>query len=164
MSSDNEHTAIENLTQDPDDRFHITDERSANWLVRRINQSRAYAHHVEQWAAAELRRAQRDEQYMLSRYGNELAEWARRRIGQQRGKRKCVSLPAGVVGFRNEPTKLTVTDETRLLAWCRQHLPAAVKVIERVLASVVRDHITTSGELPDGAELRGGGGEKFFIK
>jgi hypothetical protein len=54
-------TDIETLKTIPK-QFAIDNEKSANWLVKRIQQSRAYAQKVKEWAEQELRRAAREEQ------------------------------------------------------------------------------------------------------
>jgi len=146
-----------------DDAFHIRDEGSANWLLRRITECRAYRERVARWAQAETLRADRQEAFLLHRFRGELEAWAREQIGKQLGGRKSIALPAGVLGLRREPTKLLVVDERALVAWCRAHLPAAVKVTESLLKSEIQTHIKTTGECPDGAEIAGGT-ERFYIK
>src|SRR4051812_34057237 len=54
------------------ERFAVTDEASANWLVRKVLEARRYAERVEAWAAAEMRRARRDEAFLLGRFGSDL--------------------------------------------------------------------------------------------
>lgn len=146
-----------------DDRFHVRDEQSASWVVRKINEERAYRRRVADWCEAETRRSERREAFLLHRFGAELADWTRRQLAKQFGKRRSVPLPAGIVGFRIEPTRIVVADEPKLISWCRKHLPTAVKVVTSVLKSEINSHIKTTGECPDGAEIAGGG-EKFFIK
>src|SRR5206468_4077872 len=118
---------------------------------------------VADWWEAETRRSERREQFLWHRFGAELADWTRRQLQAQYGSRRSLHLPSGVVGFRTEPTRIVVADEPKLIAWCRQHLPSAVKVVESVLKSEISAHIKSSGECPDGAELAGGG-EKFYVK
>jgi hypothetical protein len=142
--------------------FRVHDDSSANWLIRKITECRAYRERVERWAAAEIKRAEREEAFFLTRFGGQLETWARQQIAKQHG-RKSLRLPAGTVGFRTEPTRLAVTDEPALLAWCKARLPSAVKVVERVLKSSLKDHVRTTGEVPSGAEVTGGQ-QKFFIK
>src|SRR4051812_15613036 len=142
--------------------FSVHDAVSANWLIRKIVECRRYREHVEQWAAAELKRAEREEAFFITRYGHQLEAGARRQIAKQQG-RKSRKLPAGTIGFRTEPTRLAVKDEPALLVWCKANLPAAVQTIERVLKSCVKDHIASTGEVPSGAEVSGGE-QKFFIK
>ena len=47
--------------------FAVDDAASANWLVRKIVETRAYAKHVKEWADGELRRAEREELFFLHR-------------------------------------------------------------------------------------------------
>ncbi len=144
------------------DRFHVRDQSSASWVLRKIVEERAHRQRVGEWFEAEIRRSERREAFLLHRFGAELAEWTREQLAQQFGNHRSIDLPAGTIGFRNEPTRVVVNDEPKLIAWCRQHLPTAVKVIESVLKTEINQHIKSTGECPDGAELAGG--EKFFIK
>ncbi len=162
MSTETEILVQDDSLPEVDERFHVTDAATANWLVRRVLSSRAYRERVQQWAAVEIRRAEREEAFFLSRWGQELESWGRQQIRAQK-KSKSLNLPAGTIGFRVEPQKLNWLDEDRLLAWCRRHLPRAVKTTENILKSVVTEHLKNTGEIADGAEV-GGGGEKFFIR
>jgi hypothetical protein len=143
--------------------FSVRDERSANWVVRKIVEARQYIRRVEEWAARETRRAQADEKFLLHRFGPQLEDWTRGRLEAESGRRKSISLPSGTLGFRSEPLKLMVSDEDELLRWCRVHLPAAIATVQHVLRNVVKEHIVATGELPHGAEPTDGG-EKFYIK
>ena len=143
--------------------FCVRDAATAAWVVRKIVEARAYGHRVREWAARELRRAEREEKFFLYRFGQQLEEWTRRRLELEGDRRRSVSLPSGIVGLRAEPPRLKVTDEDALLRWCRANLPAAVVTEQRVLKSVVTEHVATSGELPQGTEVCEGT-EKFFIK
>lgn len=143
--------------------FAVHDEASANWLVRKIIESRQYAKRVEAWAAAELRRAEAEERFFWFRYGTQLETWARGQLEAAHGGRKSIRLPAGSVGYRTLPQRLLVRDEHRLLGWCQANLPMAVVTTHAVLKSIVIEHLKSTGEVPDGAEL-GGGEQKFYIK
>ena len=146
-----------------DERFHVRDEDSANWVLRKIAECRAYRERVARWARAETLRAERQEGFLMHRFGNELEAWAREQIGKQHGRRRSIALPAGVVGLRREPTKLVVVDERALVGWCRTHLPAAIKVTETLLKTEVLAHVKDTGECPVGTEM-GGGAERFYIR
>ena len=145
------------------DGFAVRDERTANWLVRKVIEARRYAQRVHEWAAREVRRAQGEERFLMHRYGQQLEDWVRRQLDDEGGRRKSVNLPAGTVGFRTEPQRLEVTEEETLIRWCRANLPSAIVVSERVMKTLVREHIITSGEVPGGAEVVGGA-ERFFVK
>src|SRR5688572_33032791 len=59
--------------------FAVRDAATANWLVRKVKELRAYAAHVKVWAERELRVARRDEKFLLARYGPQLQAWVERR-------------------------------------------------------------------------------------
>ena len=155
-------TEIEAIEQQVDDAFHVHDAASANWVVRKITEARTYSARVKAWAELEQRRAQREEEFLLHRFGGELEAWARKQVTQQHDGRRSVNLPAGCVGFRIEPSRLAISDEKRLLAWCRAYLPSAIRTIESVPKTPLMEHIKLTGEVPEGAELQGGG-ERFCI-
>jgi hypothetical protein len=142
--------------------FHVRDSASANWVIRKIVECRRYKERVEEWAAMEIKRAEREESFFLARFGLQLETWARQQVAAQHN-RKSIKLPAGTLGFRTEPTRLSVTNEPALLAWCKANLPGAIQIIERVLKNSVKDHINTTGEIPNGTEVAGGQ-QKFYIK
>jgi Bacteriophage Mu Gam like protein len=146
-----------------DDTFHVRDHQSANWVLKKIIGEREYRARCVAWFEAETRRSEHREQFLMRRFGVELEEWTRQQLAGRHGKRRSVHLPAGILGFRTAPAKLVIVDEPKLLAWCRQHLPGAVKVVQHILKREVQNHIKGNGEIPDGAELTGAG-DKFFIK
>lgn len=162
MPTETELSVQDDSLPEVDERFHVTNAGAANFVVRHILDSRRYKKRVEEWAASEIRRAEREEAFFVTRFGRELEDWTREQIAAL-NKRKSLNLPSGMVGFRVEPQKLNCLDESRLLAWCRRHLPRAVKTSESIQKSVVSEHVRETGEVPDGAEL-GGGEEKFFIR
>jgi hypothetical protein len=143
--------------------FAVRDQASANWLIRKIVESRQYAQRVEAWAAAELRRAEAEERFFWLRYGTQLEAWARGQLEAAHSHHKSIHLPAGCVGYRTLLQRLLVRNEDRLLGWCQANLPKAVVTTHAVLKSVVSEHLKSTGEVPDGAEL-GGGEQKFYIK
>ena len=143
--------------------FSVRDAATAAWVVRKVVEARAYASRVREWAAGELRRAQREEGFIVYRYGQQLEQWARRQLEEEGGRRKSINLPPGTIGFRVEPQRLEVTDEDALLRWCKVHLPAAVATVEQVLRGAVKERIRDTGELPEGAQVAGGG-DRFFIR
>lgn len=137
--------------------FHIHDEKSANWVVRKIVEARAYREHVRDWAERETRRAERDEAFFLQRYGGELEAWLRHRLAEVGGRRRSIALPGGTVGYRRQPPKLLVTDEPAVIAWAGLVCPDAVETVtrSRLRRRVLTDHVMQTGELPPaGAALQ----------
>jgi hypothetical protein len=161
MTEDNEDTLVRVVARETEG-FNVHDDASANWVIRKIIECRRYRERVEEWAAMELKRAEREEAFFIARFGLQLETWARQQIAEQHN-RKSLKLPAGTLGFRTEPTRLSVTNESALLEWCRVNLPGAIQTIERVLKSSVKEHIRVTGEIPNGTDVAGGQ-QKFYIK
>src|SRR5688500_17737324 len=108
--------------------FSVRDEQTANWVIRKIIEARQYDRHVQDGAVRDTRRDHADEKFFLHRYGQQVEDWARRQLEHESGRRKSLNLPAGTVGFRNEPQRLDVADDDALLRWCRANLPSAIAV------------------------------------
>lgn len=141
--------------------FAVKDPQSANWVVRRVVEARHYAAHIKQWSAAELKRAEREEQFFLHHFGPQLEDWLQPQLQQLR--RKSLALPAGTIGFRRTPMKLLIVDEPQLIHWCRHHRPDAIRVQTTILLSLLKQHLEHTGECPSGVELVGAE-TRFYIK
>lgn len=113
--------------------MHALDEHTASRIVRRINELRWYAGRVEEWAGAEIRKAQMQEERLMQRFRPQLEAWARQRLGQ--GRRRSIALPGGTLGFRRQPVRPVLVDQQEVLSWCRGHLPEALRL--RVVAEGV---------------------------
>jgi phage host-nuclease inhibitor protein Gam len=144
--------------------FVVDDEKKANWAVRKIVQSRAYARRVKRWAAQELHRAEVEEQRLLFIFAKQLEKWSASEIAKLRGRRKCIHLPSGQVGFRRRPTKLVVIDETSVIAWARYHCPQAIRSVEKLLKTALNEHFVATGEIPEAGVRVEAERESFFIK
>lgn len=145
------------------DRFAVTDVRTANWVVRRVMEARAYGQAVKEWAEAEATRAGREEEVLLAHFGAGLGQVLAEEMERARGRRKSLKLPAGTIGLRAEPARLRVQDEDATIAWAKAHLPHAVRVSERISRTALNEHHAASGEIPDGCELAEPG-ERFYIR
>ena len=146
-----------------DEAFRVSDCASANWVVRKIIEARQYAEHVQEWAEAELRRARREEEFFMFRFGAQLEAWARSQIAVTQPHRSSVALPAGTIGFRVQPLRLEILDEPKLLEWCKRNAPSAVVTSERILKTAIMTHFSATGECPDGAAVAGGAAA-FYIR
>ncbi len=146
------------------DTFAVNDDDSANWLVRRIIEARNYSARCAEWCEREQARAARTEQFFLWRYGPQLVRWLESRIAEDGGRRKSVNLPAGTVGFRSEPAKVVIDDEGAVVAWCKEHKPDLVQMVERLSKSGLNAYIKQTGELPEKGVRIESEREKFYVK
>ncbi|MCE9554589.1 MAG: host-nuclease inhibitor Gam family protein [Planctomycetes bacterium] len=144
--------------------FSISDESSANWMIRKIVEARTYGRRVAEWAEKEQARACREEQRFLYLFGGQLIDWLRRKIAEQGGRRKSVNLPAGILGFRKENAKLVIDDEGLVVAWAKEHHPELVCIIERISKSKLNDHFDRTGEIPEQGLHIEPQKEKFYVK
>ena len=146
------------------DSFAVTDDVSANWVVRKINEARAYSQRCSDWCANEQSKARRTEEFFLWRYGDQLLRWAQAKIVEQGGQRKSVNLPAGAVGFRRESAKVVVDDEQAVIRWAKTNCPALVTVMEKLSKSALNEHIEKTGELPTAGVHIEPERERFYVR
>lgn len=143
--------------------FSVVDLRSANWVIRKIHDARAYAEAVKEWAEAEAHRAQAEEDGLLLMFGPGLRAVLETEIERAKGRRKSVNLPAGTMGLRCEPQRLRVEDESAALEWARKHCPGAIRTTERISRTALNEHFARTGEAPTGCAVQEGA-ERFFIR
>ena len=144
------------------EQFHVHDLHSASWLVRRINEARAHAKRAADWADREIRQARRDEEFFFMKYGRDLKLFAEAEISKMKGRRKSVSLPGGVIGFRSIAPKLVLDDMARALDWARRSCPSAIVISETVSKSAINTHLQNTGEIPDGSPVEAEH-QKFYV-
>ena len=169
-------------------KFEVHDDTSAAWVVRKVVEARTYAERVRTWAAAELRRAEQEESWFLQRFGGQLEGWLRAELTQRGGRRRCVALPSGTIGLRQQPARLEITDEVAVAAWCQEYVPQALRICveaegaaavelaawhtqhaedarrrQHVLREPLNHHFAETGELPHGATFRPAQ-DLFYVK
>jgi hypothetical protein len=158
---------VETLVLDlpaPPETFQVNDEASANWVVRKVVEARAYAERVAEWAERERRRAQHEEAFFLMRYGPQLQAWCRSEIAKLKGRRKSLNLPAGCAGFRSAPAKLVIDDEAVVLTWAKAECPKAVVVTEKLSRTELNAHFDRTGEVPDAGAHVQDAQDNFYIR
>jgi hypothetical protein len=144
-------------------KFMVEDEKSANWLIKRIISARQYAASVKVWAELELRRAEREESTLMFLFGRQIEAWTKSEIERQKGRRKSLCLPGGKVGFRTDQTKLVIDSELAVLEWARLQCPAAIITVEHLSKSIVKEHFEKTGEVPESGAHIQPEQERFFV-
>ena len=144
--------------------FTVRDAQSANWVVRKIVAARAYAKRCEIWVEHEKMRARREEDFLLLRFGGELRDYTRAAIAEQGGRRKSVSLPAGIIGFRSAGIKLVIEDEEAVILWARKIQPNLVVIEESISKSRLNQYFEETGEIPPNGVRADPENEKFYVK
>ena len=146
------------------EQFHVRDDQSANWVVRKIVECRAYSQRCTEWCEREQARAKHDEEFFLFRFGHELMAYARSKMAEQGGRRKSVALPAGAIGFRSVPAQVVVDDVQAVISWAKVKQPELVTVIEQLSKSGFTAHVKSTGEMPDSGAHIEPEREKFYVK
>lgn len=165
-NSDNGHEADvdEDIVKSlPEEKFTVRDEDTANWLVRKIVESRLHAQRVAAWSEREQRRCQLIEERLLFLFGNDLRLWTTTELGRLKGKRKSIDLPDGRVGYRHEAERFVVENEALVVQWAQSSCPDVLKMVPHLSRTALKAHIETTGELPKGVRIEPSN-ERFFIR
>jgi hypothetical protein len=144
-------------------RFTVRDEKSADWLVRKLVEAEAHIRRVKEQAEREVRRTERERDFLLYHFGKDLEKWAKKQLDKSKGRRKSLLLLSGTVGFRTIAAKLVVENDIAAIAWAKKHCRDAVVVKERVNKATLDEHFETNGDLPDGARLEAAH-QRFYVK
>ena len=148
-------------TPTPKTEFHITDEASANWLLRKLANLEAERARVKAQAARIVAQLDADEKHLRDLYEAEAREWARQELGKRAGRRRSLPLLQGTLAFRTVPPSLRVEDVAAALS------TAAELGAVRVDVAAYRDAAITAlqerGEILPGC-VRDGEREHFAIR
>jgi hypothetical protein len=143
--------------------FEVQDRDSAECLVRKVVEASNYIDRVKHQAEREIRRTQRERDFLLLRYGPQLQRWARIELENYKGRRKSVLLLSGSVGWRSISAKLVIEDMLVVVKWAKKHCRKAVVVVEKVRKSTINEQFKTTCEIPDGIRVEPAT-ERFYVK
>ena len=149
-------------------KFEVKDLQSADWCVVRAIQAE---HRIQERRVLVLKYKAKLDGYLIDAnkedYGTiefmqqQLEPWVDEHLRDQ--KRKSVILPHGTAGFRQGQESVDVLDDITALAWCKENLPIAVKVVESISKTEVKNSIKAGGAIPDGIKLKPGD-RRFYVK
>lgn len=133
-----------------DDEWHIIDDQTAEWAIRKIAEARA---EYEEWAAFymdKLEAVHKSKQNTIDYMEGRLLEYfnTQKRKITKTGIEKY-SLPSGEL-IRKPAGIDYQRNEEAMLEWCEKHLPEAIKVTRKVCWAEVKAHMQATGEIPDG--------------
>lgn len=92
----------------PQEQFSITDERGANWLLKRLREIEDEAAVVKSQAEIRIAELAADREKLLFLYGDQFKAWARAEADRRR--RQTVTLAQGSACFRSVRQKFTLRD------------------------------------------------------
>ena len=140
--------------------FHITDAKSAEWVVGKMTALDEKEKIVKAQFRAMMKDIENDRKFLEWRFGIELPEWTR---GNLPRKKKSIKLLTGTVGFRSLKGGLAVDDKEAIIEWARVNCPAAIKTIEDISKTGLNEYFEKTGDVPDGCILLDAS-DKFYVK
>lgn len=139
--------------------FCPTDAAGVDWVLGKMSAARAEATLIRQNAEAMARECERRAEHLEWKYGAALQTWLRAEIAG--GTKKSKRLFHGVLGYRQKPAGVTVTDPAAALSWARSNVPGAVT--EALDKKALAEALLTNGESVPFAEYQAAE-EVFYIK
>lgn len=80
-------------------------------------------------------------------------------------KLKSWLLPNSIkLQLRKRPESLEILDEAAVIMWAKANCPDAVSIVERLSKKELLNYLKTTGEFPQGVELRNGDELSFSMK
>lgn len=128
----------------------ITDEGKAAWAVDKVLAARERLARVKAACQAMIDEAAREVQDAEAFFLPQLEMWARANPPR---KGKTIRLMTGSLAFRTVPGGPRVADEGQCMDWAKRYCPDAIKVVERLSVTAIKEYIANYGELPPGVEL-----------
>lgn len=144
--------------------FAVNSDETANWVVRKIIEARAYHQRCADWCAGEQARAKRTEDFFLWRFGNQLRCWLDAKLVERGGRTRSINLPAGTLGLRRLAGRLVIEDEAAVLEWAKSHQPQLVVVTEKVSKSELNSYVSETGEMPSSGARVEPAHDSFYVK
>lgn len=120
------------------DAFHVTDEKSANWYLRKLatldNEKARILAQTEKMIA-EL---DSDRDGLKFLYEGELQEFVRQELARKGGRKKTLNLLQGTCAFRSVPASVKVADPNAALEYARANNLPCIETTERVNAEAYK--------------------------
>jgi hypothetical protein len=120
--------------------FHVRDQESADWVLRKMLQAKTAIETVKANAEKLIRRHQRELDWLNLRFESELEELASRELKSQ--KTKTLQLSYGALAFRRVAPQVQATEDA--IGWLEQLAPDAVKTTKSVLVSQIPEDVVTA--------------------
>lgn len=158
-------------------RFRVTDESSANWVLRKLADLQTRRAAAQAMLDNELDAIQRrfarvlkpiDNQiaFFDAAFRTELAAWAKTSLENR--KERSVKLLHGSIGFRKKPDALVIEDEADIIDYAeRTGLECVVRVKKEVAKTALKKLLQTDPDIAEAllpvARIEPGGDE-FYVK
>lgn len=161
---------VDEVTQAVATGFEVRDLESAEWCVRKVaaSERRMQLRHelvlkrkvqLDEWET----RANRADLATTERMAELLKPWAEHEVALNPAK-KSISLPTGIVGFRQSPDSIEVVNLMDAVLHLKElGATDCIRVREEVDKRALMARVKAGEPLPEGCELREGE-RRFFVK
>jgi len=137
----------------PAEPFTIHDEKSANWLLRKLATIESEKQRVQTNAATILAQLNSDADGLKYLYGAQIEAYCRSRLQETGDRRKSIQFLQGKCSFRTIPGALRITDSAAALAYAQECLPAAMTTVPTLDTAAYQQRAERTGELLPGLEF-----------
>jgi phage host-nuclease inhibitor protein Gam len=112
--------------------FHITDERAANWYLKRLAEIEAEKQRIQAQTDKMIKELEADAAGLRFLYEAELQEWVRQELKRKGSRRKSLHLHQGTCAFRTVPASVKVADPTAAFDYAKRHFMDCIVTTERL--------------------------------
>ena len=160
------------MTEAAEERFVVTDDKSADWVIRKIMEEDAELERLTDWYERQKKSIKEQHDFRVEYLTGLLEDYFTQVPAKETKTQRKYRLPSGDMVFTKEKADFTVSDEERLLKWCSENDPDLVKVVSstkwgelkkrlETVEGMIVDHET--GLFVDGVKIETKPGE-FKVK
>lgn len=139
-------------TPDHDTTFHINDEKSANWYLRKLANIDAEKQRVQMQADTIIAQLEADADGLKRLYEGELKEYVRQTLEAGGNRRRSITMLQGTCAFRTIPAGFRIVDTAAALNHALAYLPDAIDTICVLSTVAYRRVVEETGEILPGIE------------
>jgi len=136
--------------------FHVVDEKTANWVLRKLANLEAERVRIEEQSKKMISSVRTDYDEIIRRYGDELEAWARQELLDHGNRKKTVHTFHATLAFRTVAAHLKLAEPDEALKYVREHAREHLQVIEKLNATTYREEaarrMQQHGEILPGIE------------
>jgi phage host-nuclease inhibitor protein Gam len=140
--------------------FEVDSIDAATWCIAKARRAEMAMNARKEYVARKfnelqrwLEKENRQDAATVERMAQLLRPWTIKEIAD--GSKRSVNLPGGMVGFRHQPARLTVTNEKELIEHCEktEDLSDVIKYRPSVSMTVLNQRFKEDGEILPGTEV-----------
>ncbi len=137
--------------------FHITDESSALWYLRKLANIEAEARRVKRQAESMIAALNSEAESLKRVYAGELEHWAREELKRKGNRRKTLHTLQGTLRFRHVAARLAIEEDTSATQYAVESLAECVatkyELNRAAYLEEARKRLEETGELLPGVQF-----------